>query len=90
MTDSNRLIEAMVDAMFEADGNGAPNAPWIDLARASITAIEAAGYRVVPVEPTEEMADAGTDARWQSVIRDANNVREIWTAMLSAAPKVSP
>ena len=36
-------------------------------------------------EPTNEMAEVGMEARWQSPIRDANNVREIWSAMIDAA-----
>src|SRR6478752_7026210 len=30
--------------------------------------------------PTEAMIDAGTAARWQSAVRDANSIREIWNA----------
>ena len=44
------------------------------------------GLVVVPREATGEMAKVGTEARWQSAVRDANNVREIYRAMLSAAP----
>lgn len=51
-----------------------------------LAAIEAAGVRLVPVEATHKMADVGTEARWQSAVRDANNVREIWRAMLAASP----
>lgn len=36
-------------------------------------------------EPTQDMAKVGTDARWQSAVRDANNAREIWRAMIDAA-----
>jgi hypothetical protein len=38
---------------------------------------------LVPREPTPEMVNAGTDARWASAVRDANNVREIWRAMIA-------
>jgi hypothetical protein len=37
--------------------------------------------------PTPEMVDVGTEARWQSAIRDANSVREIWQHMIDAALK---
>ena len=37
--------------------------------------------------PTNEMADVGTEARWRSAVRDANSVREIWSAMIDAALK---
>ena len=44
------------------------------------------GLVVVPREATAPMADVGAEARWQSAVRDANNVREIYRAMISAAP----
>jgi hypothetical protein len=31
-----------------------------------------------------EVANIGVEARWQSPIRDANNVREIWQHMIDA------
>lgn len=37
--------------------------------------------------PTEAMIDAGTAARWQSAVRDANSIREIWNAGIDAALK---
>lgn len=55
-------------------------------AKAMLSALEAAGVRLVPSEATHKMADVGTEARWQSAVRDANNVREIWRAMLAASP----
>ncbi|GEP11698.1 hypothetical protein [Methylobacterium gnaphalii] len=49
---------------------------------------EAAGaaWVLVPREPTEEMMKVGSAARWQSPIRDADSVYEIYRAMLAAAP----
>jgi hypothetical protein len=44
------------------------------------------GLAVVPREATAPMADVGAEARWQSAVRDANNVREIYRAMIAAAP----
>lgn len=41
----------------------------------------------IPDVPTEEMRKTGVDARWQSAIRDANNVYEIYRAMIQAALK---
>lgn len=35
-------------------------------------------------EPDEAMRRVGVEARWQSPVRDANNVREIFTAMIDA------
>jgi len=49
-------------------------------ARAILTAIEASGRRIVPVEPTQKMIEAGLD----HVTRG-----DIWAAMLSASPKVT-
>lgn len=48
-------------AKLEAVLPGAVDVNWQDhvaLAQAALTAIEAAGYAVVPVEPTEAMCDA--------------------------------
>jgi hypothetical protein len=44
------------------------------------------GLAIVPREATAPMADVGAEARWQSAVRDANNVREIYRAMIAAAP----
>lgn len=41
----------------------------------------------IPDVPTEEMRKTGVDARWQSAIRDANNVYEIYRAMIQTALK---
>jgi hypothetical protein len=65
-------------------------------ARAAFAAIEAAGHRVVPVEPTEVMLDAGGS----SIIRPSiymggtppgakRRAREIWAAMLAAAKETT-
>ena len=61
---------------------------WLSNANAALAALEAAGVRLVPSEATHKMADVGEEARWQSAVRDANNVREIWRAMLAASPYV--
>lgn len=45
------------------------------------------GWKLVPLEPTNEMAEVGVEARWRSCVRDANCVRTIYKAMLAAAPK---
>jgi len=48
-----------------------------------------AGYKVVPVEPTAEMREAGHRAAWQSVpsLFDRDDVANVYRAMLAAAPK---
>lgn len=43
-------------------------------------------YKLVPVEPTREMHEAGTD----SAYRDDVVIRDIYNAMLAAAPEVNP
>ena len=47
-----------------------------------------AGYKVVPVEPTAEMLEAGHRAAWQSVpsLFDRDDVANVYRAMLAAAP----
>lgn len=41
----------------------------------------------VPRQPTQAMVDVGTEARWRSAVRDADNVREIYQAMIEEASK---
>lgn len=62
------------------------------LMRNTLDAIAAAGYRVVPVEPTPEMLDAGwvkADAEWIGGARNLprEEIAQLWLAMLAAAPK---
>jgi hypothetical protein len=85
------LRTAIAAAIKEATSiGGAPNKPCVighlSAADAALAALEAAGVRLAPSEATHKMADVGTEARWQSAVRDANNVREIWRAMLAASP----
>ncbi len=89
------LIEVMAraqcsDGGFDPDERMPNDGPrwgyYVPGVTAALAALEAAGVRLVPVEATHKMADVGTEARWQSAVRDANNVREIWRAMLAASP----
>lgn len=63
------------------------------LAAAVLTAIEQAGYVVVPREATEAMVDAWVEADWpeedgmSQSRRNALAAQADWSAMLSAAPK---
>jgi hypothetical protein len=87
----NELRTAIAAAIKEATSiGGAPNKLCVighlSAADAALAALEAAGVRLAPSEATHKMADVGTEARWQSAVRDANNVREIWRAMLAASP----
>ena len=81
------LVEVMADAIGEFMGaKDRLDAYHFDAANHLMRALEASGVRLVPSEVTHKMADVGTEARWQSAVRDANNVREIWRAMLAASP----
>jgi len=70
-----------------------PKEAFIDEARAAIHAIEAAGYRIVPVEPTEEMLKNG-DLCLMGCRDDYGEScyggRHVWAELLAAAPKVVP
>lgn len=46
-------------------------------------------FVVVPLKATDAMVEAGTEARWRSAVRNPDNVREIYAAMLAAAPRQS-
>jgi len=101
---SDELIEAVAKAICRENliSTKQPDDPetmgyyWKSFqgeARAALTAIEAAGYAVVPVEPTSEMIAAGIfaetivgpgDVKWKAP------VNSIYLTMLSARPKVKP
>jgi len=53
----------------------------MDKARAAIEAMR---------EPTDAMVKVGTNARWRSAVRNPDNTREIWNAMIDAALKNQP
>lgn len=57
------------------------------LARAARAALTAAGYVVVPVEPTEAMVDAGADAVDRTDFHGTQGytASEAWRAMIKAA-----
>lgn len=74
MTDREKIIEVMAENLWQADAiratGRARREPWNDLcttaqakwhysADKALTALEAAGYVVVPREPTEEMRAKG-------------------------------
>lgn len=86
------VIEAMARAM-EQEGQD-PQAPWPELVRAALAAAEALGWKLVPVEPTQEMCKAA----WESPppYERHDSTREMYThdytqryrAMLTAAPSI--
>lgn len=94
------MIEAMARAEYEDDYGGSmeplnwdkadelTRSMWREGIVAAIRAAEAAGYKLVPVEPTQEMLDAATqemlDASWDEPIGQVE-----WKAMIEAAPKLT-
>jgi hypothetical protein len=66
------------------------DAGLVEIVAQAIAALEAAGYAVVPVEPTAEMIATGViecesyDSRYDDV---GEAVRRIWRAMLEARPR---
>jgi len=104
----DQLIETMARGMAGAnyDLDGEEQLSWVAYtheARGALTAIEAAGMRVVPVEPTEAMLAAVTPAttefighpspppgsieRWRTAKR--KNSGEVYRAMVLAAQEDS-
>ena len=53
------LVELVTDGLVSAHGLFVADEDYEAIARVALAAIEAAGYRVVPVEPTEAMMRAG-------------------------------
>lgn len=92
------LVEIGVEAMHEARaqhfGEHKPNRYeergelYRAYMAAIITAIEKAGHRIVPVEPTLKMQCHGLGADMKG-FRGETPVREIYLAMLAAAPKAT-
>jgi len=54
-------------------------------ANEALTALEASGRAVVPVEPTGKMVSVGMEARWRSATRNPDSVGDIWRAMIAAS-----
>jgi hypothetical protein len=79
--DEAELIKAITLAALEY---GAANLTMDDLAADTLATIRAAGWAVVPVEPTREMLRAGYDES------GGRAVIGIWEAMLETAPGVEP
>lgn len=92
---SDALIEAVAKAIADSDRTLTETTflepRYLRYARAALSAIEANGYRVVPVEPTQEMIEAGLEGE---VVRDSSGTSwrsptaYVYSAMLSAAPRI--
>ena len=93
---ADALIEAVAKALHDTVPGSeawgiypAIRAHFAAKARAALSAIEANGYRVVPVEPTGRMIADGAGVNLGKD-PDLINVASItWRAMLSAAPKLT-
>jgi hypothetical protein len=74
----NKAVDAIERAVLSAIDSERAAAP-----ASSAIAMQASGYKLVPVEPTNDMWDAGLDAQIKS------DVREIYRAMVEAAPQLA-
>ena len=86
----DELVEAISEAIYKSShaivDYGQPLLENPDeCARAALTAIEASGWAVVPMEMTPEMNEAG----YQANLVANYGARRSWSAMLAAAPKVT-
>lgn len=111
----DQLIETMARAIYDEHWSkrnsgasrcpwgrlGPGKEPWIREQTAALTAIEAAGMRVVPVEPSEAMKHAGIDVAPMVLRRsqpmgqrrreswDTDECAEVYRAMVLAAQEDS-
>jgi hypothetical protein len=86
----DQLIETMARAICAAEGFDPDNqettgisywVTWAQHATAALTALEAAGMRVVPVEPTKAMLSVSYN--------DTETLDDTWRAMVLAAQEDS-
>ena len=82
MTDRDKLIEALGPVLFSAEGPGAKETLRVCV-EALLAAIEANGFAVVPVEPTEAMKIAAFEAAGPHT---EECPLDVWRAMIAAAP----
>lgn len=97
MTPTDTLREAVARAIAVRDGSDGLNwTAYASDADAALSAIEAAGWLVVPVEPTEPMRFAGGTVCEQIMFEGHplasgvifDDMAIVYTAMLSAAPSL--
>jgi hypothetical protein len=84
--DEADLVEQVALAILDY---GVINNTISTLATSALAAIRAAGWAVVPVEPTEDMIRA-TDRDEHFLWTDDEITKWEWAAMLAAAPGVKP
>ena len=92
----DELLELIAAAMFADASNrltwqqfneldAAAGERWRWRARAAFAALNAAGYAIVPIKPSEEMLAAGSEADMAGFNGATTPIAHIWTSMLSAA-----
>jgi UDP:flavonoid glycosyltransferase YjiC (YdhE family) len=83
----DEMIEAMAKAMAEAENDYAVDelvfTPYMGDATAALSAIEAAGFAIVPVVPSEGIELAGLNASDGWI--DLSDAEIIYSAMIQAA-----
>ena len=87
------LETLLAEAMWSAQETQLVSYPdeFAPLARACLTALDAAGYVVVPKVATPEMERGGAQEYAMTAQRPfiaEANARAIWSAMIAAAPKI--
>ena len=91
-----KSIASLVNEVATAIDKGKDDDSWVGSRMAALiafAAIEKAGHRIVPVEITKAMREAGEEAIGWGCHEDrpsAEVALGTWQAMLAAAPKVSP
>jgi hypothetical protein len=88
-----RLIEKLIESAIDSDASGRPegslyrNAMNVRAALGGLLPVVQPGWKLVPVEPTPEMVNAGFQA-WDDFDRGLCEAPGcVWDAMLAAAPK---
>ena len=82
---ADKLIEVMARTMRDSEPGmrNRSHLYWVPSARAALAAIDAAGWAVVPKEPTKEIIEELGSYTHKGDIADA------WRFALAAAPKVT-
>ena len=86
--DEAELVERIARDLFEVPFGQFPSwngKTYLADAAIALAAIRAAGWAVVPVEPTDEMFEAGHEE-----VLGGSGVIATYRAMLAAAPEVKP
>lgn len=88
-----KIIDVMASGIFNGTFGGTSDPTLADLtaalahsqAKDALTALEAAGYAIVPVEPTERMLDAAKRVFLYSHVSFNDTLRPAYRAMLQSA-----